>query len=639
MLKRLSHKSLEMMMMKKMLAPRAFFAAGRRHAVLVTGSTWQGHGRRREEVLFLLPAAALAAVACWSSSSSSVVKCEEEEEEDDDDESELVVNWSATHSCSPVKIYSPETTAEAANIVREHHERREPLRPCGSTLSPNGMGFCRETPAPGSLLNMGLCDRILEIDTKNQLVTVECGARVDQVLEALAKENLTLENLASIAQQQIGGFIQIGAHGTGATLPPVDGQVVGFKIATPAYGVVEMRRGEHPTFDLALVGLGCMGVLLEATLRCVPKHLLRERTTVLTRSEAKKQCDFILKNNRHARFMWIPHVDCVVCITNNPTFFNELGSGQGEPPKFSMDERLEPMRKLLEECLANQRSEQKKVRVRRASMIQQLGLSSPEPHAPSSSSLDLSSLNFAQLRDELLKIDPLSLSHVKRVNRAEADFWRRSEGVDVADSSLKLNFECGGQQWVNECAFSAGTLQKPTGSDMHFMLDLLAIIEAEGIPAPAPIEQRWTAASTAKMSPAHSPAKDDLFSWVGIIMYLPTDDPVQRQNIAEAFDHYKRRCEHLLWPRYKAVEHWAKIEIPQDDDHAWKIRERLASRFPIADFAVARRYLDPYSILTNDLLDAVLPGLEPDDDDDPESYSYYASEGAWPVFTVENDAP
>ena len=48
-----------------------------------------------------------------------------------------------------------------------------------------------------------------------------------QVLEALRPHGLTLPNLASIAQQQIGGFVQVGAHGTGARVPPCDEQVGG----------------------------------------------------------------------------------------------------------------------------------------------------------------------------------------------------------------------------------------------------------------------------------------------------------------------------------------------------------------------------------------------------------------------------
>ena len=76
-----------------------------------------------------------------------------------------------------------------------------------------------------------------------------------------------------------------------------------------------------------------------------------------------------------------------------------------------------------------------------------------------------------------------------------------------------------GQQWVNECCFPAGTRSEPDGKDMRYMLRLLDIIESEGIPAPAPIEQRWTAGSTSLLSPARSTAEDALFSWVGIIMY------------------------------------------------------------------------------------------------------------------------
>jgi L-galactono-1,4-lactone dehydrogenase len=77
------------------------------------------------------------------------------------------------------------------------------------------------------------------------------------------------------------------------------------------------------------------------------------------------------------------------------------------------------------------------------------------------------------------------------------------------------------------------------------MRELLRIIEAAAIPAPAPIEQRWTAASSSAMSPAAAgrtaaagssctSAKlldSSVFSWVGIIMYLPSDDPQQREAI------------------------------------------------------------------------------------------------------------
>lgn len=41
-------------------------------------------------------------------------------------------------------------------------------------------------------------------------VTVQAGCRVQQVADALKPHGLTLQNYASIREQQIGGFIQVG---------------------------------------------------------------------------------------------------------------------------------------------------------------------------------------------------------------------------------------------------------------------------------------------------------------------------------------------------------------------------------------------------------------------------------------------
>ena len=61
------------------------------------------------------------------------------------------------------------------------------------------------------------------------------------------------------------------------------------------------------------------------------------------------------------------------------------------------------------------------------------------------------------------------------------------------------------------------------------------------------LQQRWTSGSTSKMSVAAAPAPSALFSWVGIIMYLPTEDPAERKAITDAFFDYRHVCEDALW--------------------------------------------------------------------------------------------
>lgn len=40
----------------------------------------------------------------------------------------------------------------------------------------------------------------------------------------------------------MGGFTQVGSHGSGATVPPVDEQVVSMKLVTPAKGCLELSQ-------------------------------------------------------------------------------------------------------------------------------------------------------------------------------------------------------------------------------------------------------------------------------------------------------------------------------------------------------------------------------------------------------------
>lgn len=127
---------------------------------------------------------------------------------------------------------------------------------------------------------------------------------------------------------------------------------------------------------------------------------------------------------------------------------------------------------------------------------------------------DINELSFTELRDKLLALDPLNKDHVIKVNQAEAEFWRRSEGYRLGWSDEILGFDCGGQQWVSETCFPAGTLAKPNMKDIEYIEQVMQLIEKEHIPAPAPIEQRWTASSKSPMSPASSLAEDDIFSWV-----------------------------------------------------------------------------------------------------------------------------
>ena len=133
---------------------------------------------------------------------------------------------------------------------------------CGFCLA---LLFGLSVPAAG--------DEVLEVDAEKKLLRVQAGARVREVVEALRPHGLTLQNYASIREQQMGGFTQVGAHGTGARIPPVDETVVEMKLVTPARGTLTLSATSEPElFKLAKCGIGALGAVTELTIKCVGRR-------------------------------------------------------------------------------------------------------------------------------------------------------------------------------------------------------------------------------------------------------------------------------------------------------------------------------------------------------------------------------
>jgi len=391
---------------------------------------------------------------------------------------------------------------------------------------------------------------------------------VNELVRFLKKEELTLLNYASISDQQVGGLVQAGVHGTGANIPPMDEHVVSMKLITPSKGTIELSREKNSElFHATQVGLGAFGILSEVTLQCTDWHLLEEKVVVMTRQEIKNNHRRLLQDNKHLKYLWIPYTNDVVVITCNiSTQDNSLEKNQLST--YSLDEKLKSARDLLLTLKPNLKPESYK------------------------------NHSFTDLRDDLLEIDPINVEYVKKINQAEAQFWRLSQENRTLSSDSILLFQCGGQQWVNEVAFPCGTLVEPNLNDIEYSERLLQIIEENNIPAPSPIEQRWTSRSTGLLSPAYSPHPEELFTWIGIIMYLPLHDQQKRDLVTQVFRKYRKLCREL-WDKYRIKEHWAKLEFPEEETEKQILYQRIRGSYPLSYFISLRKELDPKEILAN----------------------------------------
>lgn len=88
--------------------------------------------------------------------------------------------------------------------MKENNEKKARIRPVGSGLSPNGIGLARS-----GMVNLALMDKVLEVDNEKRRVRVEAGIRVQELVDGIKEYGLTLQNFASIREQQIGGIVQV----------------------------------------------------------------------------------------------------------------------------------------------------------------------------------------------------------------------------------------------------------------------------------------------------------------------------------------------------------------------------------------------------------------------------------------------
>lgn len=115
-----------------------------------------------------------------------------------------VSNWSGTHEVQTRVFLQPESLQELETLVKNAHDKKRKIRPVGSGLSPNGIGLTR-----AGMVNLALLDKVLEVDKEKKIVRVQAGIRVQQLVDGIKEYGLTLQNFASIREQQIGGIVQV----------------------------------------------------------------------------------------------------------------------------------------------------------------------------------------------------------------------------------------------------------------------------------------------------------------------------------------------------------------------------------------------------------------------------------------------
>ena len=171
-------------------------------------------------------------------------------------------------------------------------------------------------------------NKVLNIDTERNCVTVEAGCLVSQVAEALAKHNLVLPTSVSVTDITLAGAAAIAAHGTGQNVPTMSQHVVGIEGVSGTGEFIRANEftGENQHLLPALrCHLGLLMVVTSITMRVFPKKLYTLSSRPTTIEDVIENLDRKRSENEFYKFIWVPNTNHVYeTFTNEIPFQQEL---------------------------------------------------------------------------------------------------------------------------------------------------------------------------------------------------------------------------------------------------------------------------------------------------------------------------
>ncbi|MCS6712626.1 FAD-binding protein [Brachybacterium sp. EF45031] len=214
-------------------------------------------------------------------------------------------NWSGAVALRPAETILAASERDVLDALAAARRHGHPLRVIGG-----GHSFTPLAAADGILLSLDRQQGVVRVDAETGEVTLRAGTRLWQLRQLLEPFGLALANMGDIDKQSVGGAIATSTHGTGAAFTGYAAMVTGLRIALADGSIVDLSAQQEPElFEAARVNLGALGVVLEVTMRMVPRFrlALREETRPLRETVGGflADCD----RDDHREFYWFVGTD------------------------------------------------------------------------------------------------------------------------------------------------------------------------------------------------------------------------------------------------------------------------------------------------------------------------------------------
>jgi FAD-linked oxidoreductase len=229
------------------------------------------------------------------------------------DESGIWRNWTGDQSCRPAAFVRPRDKEELIHALTNAREEGRNARVVGA-----GHSFTDGVLTNGLLISLDRMNKVIDIDGSARSVRVEGGITLHDLNEALAENDLALENLGDIDVQSISGATATGTHGTGGRFRNLSANIESIELVLADGSQVEVNEGsDADAWRAARVSLGALGVVTAMTLKAFPAFTLKGVDATASLDEVLAKLEELVDENDHFEFYAFPHSRTVMTRTNN----------------------------------------------------------------------------------------------------------------------------------------------------------------------------------------------------------------------------------------------------------------------------------------------------------------------------------
>lgn len=235
-----------------------------------------------------------------------------------------ISTWSGAETSRPAGLWRPEDPEQVGAVLALARDEGSRVRVIGA-----GHSFTPLAMTEGHLMNLDRLSGIVGHDAATGRVRFHAGTRLRDVPALLAPLGLALPNQGDVDPQSLAGALSTGTHGTGLGFTGFGGITTGLTLLTADGRTLRLSADEDPeAFDLARVGLGVLGVVLEVEFQCVPAFDLIAQETGEPLEQVLEDFPERAAAHDHVEFFWFPHTDVAAVKTNTRVAPGAEGPGE-----------------------------------------------------------------------------------------------------------------------------------------------------------------------------------------------------------------------------------------------------------------------------------------------------------------------